>query len=181
MQDWFWQLTAGLGPDWQFTASFTPASAAALAALVRKQRLPGFTYHQVVNGPCTRHQHTSTYDLYVDTANAAGLWDNLTLTSRQPRNLWVYHTIEICGADLTLERGYGGYPGAHGATETGLIVRLARAHAVTMTAWEIGYGGQGYPHGHAAAGTSAPELLAYLQVEEQQRTRARRTARIGPT
>ena len=69
----------------------------------------------------------------------------------------------MCGPDLTIERGYGGYPGAHGTTETELIVMLARAPELILTTWEIGYSGDGYSGGQVAAGANAAELLIYLE------------------
>jgi len=71
--------------------------------------------------------------------------------------------IEVCGADLTLERGYGGYPAEHGPAETALIRNLARRPDLTLGAWAVGYGGQGYPPGQVAAGSGCAQLLAYLQ------------------
>lgn len=161
-RDWFWQLQAdGHGPDWFFFATFAPAGAERLSRLVREHPLPAFAQYRATNRLCRRHHHTSTFDLYVDQANYAGLVANLT--GEQGRNIWIYHTIEVCGADITIERGYGGYPGAHGAAETGLIATLARSSELALTAWQVGYGGEGYTGGSVASGASAAELLAYVQ------------------
>ncbi|HYF63594.1 MAG TPA: hypothetical protein VD886_12320 [Herpetosiphonaceae bacterium] len=46
-------------------------------------------------------------------------------SATQP-NIWIYHTITIRRADLTVERG-GGYPNERGKRETGLILALAAA------------------------------------------------------
>jgi hypothetical protein len=62
-----------------------------------------------------------------------------------------------------LERGYGGYPEVHGATETSLLATLAAAPELTLVDWSVAYGGDGYSSGQLASGTSAPELLAYLR------------------
>lgn len=161
-RDWFSQIQAAAqGPDWYFFATFTPADAERLADHVRQHPLPGFAPYRVNEGPCVRHRHRSTYDLYVDQGNYPRLVANFEGDS--PQNIWTYHLIEICGHDLTIARGYGGYPGSHGATETTLILALARTPDLTLTDWKIGYAGEGYPTGHVATGTTAAELLAYLQ------------------
>src|SRR3954471_19414271 len=107
LHDWYWQLQAAAqGPDWSFSATFAPANAEHLTVLIRQYGFPGFAYSQVIDGRCLRHHHTSTYDLYIDQRNYATLAANLAGDQRQ--NIWVYHTIEVCGSDLTIERGYGG-------------------------------------------------------------------------
>lgn len=160
-RDWFWQLqAAGQGPDWRFSASFAPADAARLAAHVRYHALPGFAHYRVDDGFCARHGHRSSYDMYIDEGNYAQLVANFA--GDQAQNVWIYHTIEVCGHDLTIERGYGGYPGSHGLTETALITTLAQATDLTLLDWAISYRGEGYAAEHVASGTSAAELLTYL-------------------
>jgi hypothetical protein len=162
VRDWFWQLQAsGQGPDWFLVASFAADDAGLLAALVAQQPLPGFARYQVRDGLCARHNHRSDHDVYIDQTNYAALVANLA--GSRPQNIWVYHTIEVCGADLSLERGYGGYPDTHGASETALIRYLARRPELTLGQWTIGYGGQGYPPGQVAAGSGGAQLLAYLE------------------
>lgn len=161
LHDWFWQLEAeARGPDWFFAASFAPECAGRLAQMVGQRPPLGFARIQVAGGQCPLHGHTSSYDVYVDQRNYAGLAANVA--GEAARNIWIYHTIELCGADLRVERGYGGYPGEHAAAETELIIRLAQDPALTLQAWQVGYGGQGYPPGLVASGNSAAELLAYL-------------------
>ena len=161
MREWFWQLqAAGQGPDWYFVAGFAPAGAERLAAHVRGYRLPDFDHYRVVDGLCTRHQHHATSDLYADRASYPRLVANLA--GGRPQNIWIYHAIEVCGPSLTIERGYGGYPGLHGAAETGLIVALASLPEITLVDWQVSYGGEGYAPGQAMAGASGAELLAYL-------------------
>ncbi len=171
LKDWFWQLEAAhQGPDWFFAASFAPECAGQLERLVGEQPPPGFAHLRVANGPCQLHGHITSYDVYVDERNYATLAANYA--GQATRNIWIYHTVELCGADLRVERGYGGYPGAHAAAETELIARLARDPALTLLSWQVGYGGQGYPPGLAASGNSAAALLAYLGRERG--THARR-------
>ena len=125
-RDWFWQLQAsGQGPDWFFYASFAADDAGLLAALVAQQPLPGFARHQAMDGLCARHGHRSAHDVYIDQHNAAALAANLA--GVRPQNIWIYHTIEVCGADLTLERGYGGqgYPPGQVAAGSGVAELLA--------------------------------------------------------
>lgn len=160
-RDWFWELQAARqGPDWYFFASFNPADAAPLAARVRLFPWVGFVY-QPAAGLCARHRQHSAYELYIDQNNAGQLAANRQ--GDQPRNLWVYHAVEVCGSDLTLTRGYGGYPDSHGAAETELLAALAQAPDLTLSAWQVGYAGDGYPAGQVAAGATAAELLAYLR------------------
>jgi hypothetical protein len=160
VRDWFWQIQAsGQGPDWFLVASFAADDAGRLAALVAQQPLPGFARYQARAG--ARQGHRSDHDIYIDQVNYAVLAANLE--GGRPQNIWVYHMIEVCGADLTLERGYGGYPDAHGTTETDLIRTLARQAELTLGEWSVGYGGQGYPSGQVAAGSGAARLLAYLE------------------
>jgi hypothetical protein len=165
LRDWFWQLaTAGQGPDWFFGATFAPADATSLALRVHHQRLPGFVYQRIADGPCRIHTQPHAYDLYADAHNAAALANNIA--GQEASNIWVYHVIEVCGPQLAIERGYGGYPDSHGATETNLLRALAQAPELTLVSWEVGYGGQGYPAGQIAAGATAAELLAYLEIDE---------------
>lgn len=161
-RNWFWQLQAAQhGPDWFFSATFAPTDATQLAARIRQHPLAGLRHYRVTNGPCRQHQHTSTYDLYADQANYAALKANFE--SDTPQNIWIYHAIEVCGSDLRIERGYGGYPDLYDVTETDLIVMLAHATDLTLLKWDVGYSGDGYPTGSVATGTTAIELLAYLQ------------------
>ena len=160
--DWFWQLeAAGHGPDWFFFATFTPSTTDGVAVVIRQHPLPGFAYYHVSNGPCSRHHHHSTYDLYVDQHN----YDQLvqSFAGRQIQNRWIYHTIAVCGNDVTLERGYGGYPGMHGPAETSLIETLAAARELTLVDWKVAYGGDGYTQRQLTSGATATELLAYLR------------------
>jgi hypothetical protein len=165
LRDWFWQLAAASqGPDWLFAAAFAPDDATRLAELARRHELPGFAYQRIADRPCRVHPQPHAYDLYVDAGNAAALTKNIA--GSESRNIWVYHTIEVCGPQITIERGYGGYPDAHGATETGLIGTLAQAPELTLVRWEVGYGGQGYPSGQVASGATAAELLGYLRSDD---------------
>jgi hypothetical protein len=162
LRDWYWQLAdAGKGPDWSLSLSVAPDGFRRLAALVRQHPLPGFSYHAVAGHPCRQHRHDADYDLYVDARNAESLMANITGGAQ--RNVWVYHAIEVCGADLLVERGYGGYPDAHGAAETGLIAMLAQDPDLALVAWRVSYGGEGYEGGDVATGDSAAGLLDYLR------------------
>lgn len=162
LRDWFWQLAAAAqGPDWLFTATFAPADTTRLALSVRQHPPPGFVYHRVASSACHLHPQPHAYDCYVDAHNADALIANLA--GQPARNLWVYHTIEVCGPHVSIERGYGGYPGAHGPAETSVIWMLAQAPDLSLATWEIAYGGQGYQGGQLAQGTSATSLCAYLK------------------
>jgi hypothetical protein len=162
IHDWFWQLqAAGQGSDWFFVASFVEDDADCLTEYIKRQSLPDFTYYRVNNGPCRRHQHTATYDLYIDQGNYSRLLANFQ--NERPQNIWLYHAIEVCGHDLTITRGYGGYPGLYGATETALIMALAKNPELVLQNWSVGYGGEGYAGGSVATGTTAAGLIAYLR------------------
>jgi len=72
--------------------------------------------------------------------------------------------IECCGNDLTIERGYGGYPGGPAdQAETDLLVALARAATLTLVQWQVVAGGDGFASEGVAQGTDSAALLAYLK------------------
>ena len=155
-RDWFWQLaTAGQGPDFLCFVEFAPADAARLAALVHAQPLPGFGYQRLSAAPCLSHGQRHSHDHYGDAPLA-------TAADDPPHNRWIYHAIEVCGHALTIARGYGGYPGAHGQTETALLLRLAQEPGLTLGTWRVAYGGDGYAGGTLAGSTGGAALAAYL-------------------
>ncbi len=160
---WFWQLQADkLGPDWFFFAQFAPADAAALSAAVRRHAPPSFVYSQLRDDICRSHRQPHSYELYSDPHSAPQLQANLAGTT--PSNIWIYHLIECCGSDLTIERGYGGYPGgAADQEETDLLIALARAPELTLLQWQVVAGGDGFASESVAQGTDGATLLAYLK------------------
>ena len=100
------------------------------------------------------------YDLYVDTPHYQACIDQLE--GRQERNVYVYHSIQVCQHDFQLVRGYGGYPDQHGSTETQSIRALAQTPKIIMTEWSILYGGSMYSYDTLISGATAAALLAYL-------------------
>jgi hypothetical protein len=164
---WFHELLAsGKGPDWVFNAAFTPGSSSLLAETVREHAPIGFTYYRATQRPCPIHWNSKScdYDLYIDTPHYQACIDQLE--GRQERNLYVYHSIQVCQHDYQLVRGYGGDPDQHGSAETRLIRALTQTPNLAMTGWNILYGGVTYPYDTLISGTTSTELLAYLDATE---------------
>jgi hypothetical protein len=158
---WFRELVAGgKGPDWMFNAAFAPGSSSGLAATVRAHAPIGFTYYQATQRPCSLHFKVCDYDLYVDTPHYQACVDQLE--GRYSGNVYVYHTIQICGHEVQLVRGYGGGPDQHGDAETQVIRAIAQAPDVIITEWSIVYGGMTYPYERLIGGATAAGLLEYL-------------------
>jgi len=159
---WFWQLQAkNLGPDWFFFAQFAPADAAALSAAVRRHAPPSYSYSRLRDDVCRSHRQPHSYERYSDPHSAPRLQANLA--GANPSNIWIYHFIECCGSDLTIERGYGGYIGGTAdQAETDLLVALARAAELTLVQWQVVAGGDGFASESVAQGADSTELLAYL-------------------
>src|SRR5215212_5964826 len=138
---WFHELLAGgKGPDWIFNAAFAPGSDS-LAEVVREHAPSGFTYYRATQRPCPIHFDLKScdYDLYVDTDHYQACIDQLEAGSNE--NIYIYHTIQVCGHDYQLVRGYGGDPDQHGSAETQSIRALIHAPELVMIAWSIVYGG----------------------------------------
>ena len=158
---WFRELLAGgKGPDWVFNAAFAPGSSSALAATVRDHAPLGFTDYRATQRPCPIHGKLCDYVLYVDTPHYQACIDQLE--GRHDRNIYVYHTIQVCRHEYQLVRGYGGAPDQHGSAETQSIRALAHTPDLVMTAWSIVYGGVTYPYETLVSGTTSAALLAYL-------------------
>lgn len=149
---WYRHLdAAGQGPDWRISATFTEPEV--LAALVRAHAPAEFVREAAdQTGGAEQPAAVSYLDAHSHASVAAA----------PHQNRWVYHSIAVRGGSLTVERGYGGYPGQHGEAETELLVALARHPRLTLVAWAIAYGGDGYPLVEAAGGRDAASLLAYL-------------------
>jgi hypothetical protein len=163
---WFRELLAGgKGPDWIFNATFAPGSSS-LAEVVRFDAPIGFTYYRAKQRPCPIHFDLKLcdYDLYVDTAHYQACIDQLE--GRQSQNIYIYHSIQVCGHDYQLARGYGGDPEQHGSAETRSIRALAHTPNMIMTAWSIVYGGVTYPYETLVSGATSAGLLDYLDAKE---------------
>ncbi|KPV51587.1 hypothetical protein SE17_20350 [Kouleothrix aurantiaca] len=159
--NWFRELEAtGKGPDWFFNAAFAPGSAAGLAAAFRALAPQGFTRYEAHRQHCPIHQQKYDYVMYIDSQQHAAIVRNIEGDSGQ--NVYIFHTIQACQNDLQIMRGYGGYPGQHGAEETRVIRALAQAPDLALEHWNIGYGGMGYPFEILAQGSGATTLLRYL-------------------
>jgi hypothetical protein len=165
---WFRELLAGgKGPDWMFNAAFAPGSSSALAATVRKHAPGGFSYYRAMQRPCPIHVDLKAcdYDLYVDPPHYHACIDQLE--GRSGTNVYIYHTIQVCGHDYQLVRGYGGDPNQHGSAETQSLRALANTPNVLMTAWNIVYGGVTYPYETLISGATSAALLVYLDGEDE--------------
>lgn len=160
-QHWYHDLSAaGKGPDWILNAWFAGGDGARLSAAVRALAPAGFTHYRAAQAPCPIHAGTCDYDLYADDAQYAAI---VAQCEGSPAgNVYVYHTMQACQDAFQLVRGYGGYPGQHGAEETRCLRALAQDPGLTMVGWSVVYGGMGYPHEQRAGGATAAELLRYL-------------------
>jgi hypothetical protein len=164
---WFRELLAGgKGPDWVFNASFAPGTSSYLTETLHDHAPIGFTYYRATQRPCPIHFHLKScdYDLYVDTPHYQACIDQLE--GRQERNLYVYHTIQVCQHEYQLVRGYGGDPDQHGSTETRSIRALAQTPSLVITRWNIIYGGGTYSYETLIGGATSTALLAYLDAKE---------------
>ncbi|MBW4621626.1 MAG: hypothetical protein KME17_19970 [Cyanosarcina radialis HA8281-LM2] len=160
VRNWFWEIEANqTGPDYLFFADFNPNQAQRLAELVRQHPLPGFKYYRAIDRLCELHHHKATYDLYIDEYCYESIVAQIE--GKKVGNVWIYDLITVCGADLKIQRGYGG-GSLGGDVETDLIVKLLQAEDLAIAKWEIIYGGVGYDYKDMATGTSAVELLDYL-------------------
>lgn len=164
-RSWFWEIeSGGKGPDYYLFASFAPVNALQLAECVRQLTPAGYFHYHAVDLPCSRHRHTTDYDLYIDEQNYDKVIANIE--ERSNENNWVYHTIEVCDHDLTFTRGYGGYPDKLGDVETDLLIMLYKEPKLRLVQWSIVYGGLGYKSDKVAGGRSAADLYAYLTEAE---------------
>ena len=164
---WFRELlVSGKGPDWVFNAAFAPGSSSSLAEVVHERAPIGFTYYRATQRPCPIHWNSKLcdYDLYVDTPHYQACINQLE--GREERNIYLYHSIQVCQHEYQLVRGYGGDPDQHGSAETGSIRALAETPNLVMTAWSIIYGGVAYPYETLVSGATATALLAYLDAKE---------------
>lgn len=163
---WFHELLAdGKGPDWVSNAAFTPESSA-LADVVRQHAPLDFAYYRATQRPCPIHWNSRScdYDLYVDTPHYQACIEQLE--GRQAGNIYVYHSLQVCGQEFQLVRGYGGDPEQHGDAETHAIRALAQAPNLAMTAWSIVYGGGTYSYKTLNSGATSAGLLAYLDADQ---------------
>lgn len=156
---WFRELeSAGKGPDWIFSASFAPENGQQLGELFRALLPHGFTSYRAQQRQCSIHSRSCDYDLYIDDHQAETI--TALLEDRLQQNVYIFHTIQLCGNELQLVRGYGGYPGQHGDEETRCIHTLAQVP--TLTDWSISYGGDAYPFETWRQGMGSTELLKFL-------------------
>ena len=149
VKPWCWQLAAnGSGPDWLLLAHVTPDSVAALAQALANTTLDG--YSQCADTPYT----------LMDSTNAVTYLGNLT--GNEPRNIWVYNLVEIQGDLIKIENGYGGRGDVNNQVETDFLLHLFALPNITLQAWQVLAGGEGYDYVVSAAGTDAGSFMAYL-------------------
>ena len=147
------------GPDFIFQAAFLPTNA--LADAVRSFDFQHFSHYALQDHYCRQHGQTCSYDIYVDRQNAERLIGNLE--GRHNENIWVYHSIEVCGGSLSIERGYGGYGDPFAAEERALLRWLNEQPQLALQSWQILTGGDGYAYTERAAGSSSAKLLDYFK------------------
>lgn len=172
-QDWFWEIQeCGQGPHYYFSATFAPSDAKRLAALVRQHPLSGFErchfVGKLINAPCGDCNTPGSYDLYVDQSNYAEVMSGI---QRDEPIVTVAHCvwqiIGVCDRNFGIESGYGGITGTENQTDTSLLVALAQSPELTLVDWRVVSGGDGYASVFFRTGTSAAELLAYLQMQPE--------------
>ena len=164
-QFWFSQLLAGgKGPDWVFNAAFAPDSSKLLAEAVRRHVPPGFTYYRATQRACPIHLQSCDYNMYIDTPHYQAIVDQLE--GRQERNIYIYHSIQVCQHEYQIVHGYGGDADQHGEPETRMIRALAHTPGLAMTGWSILYGGVTYPYDTLISRATSAALLAYLDAGE---------------
>ena len=146
------------GPDFIFQAAFLPTNA--LADAVRSFDFQHFSHYALQDQYCRQHSQTCSYDIYVDRQNAERLIGNIE--GRHTVNIWVYHSIEVCGESLSIERGYGGYGDPFASEERALLRWLIDQPQLELQTWQALTGGDGYAYTELARGSSAAELLDYL-------------------
>lgn len=149
VKPWCWQLAAhGNGPDWLLLAHVTPDSVVALAQVLARTTLDGYS-----------QRDDSIYTL-MDSTNADAYLGNLT--GKDPRNIWVYNLVEIQGDLIKIESGYGGRGSVNSQVETDFLLHLFALPNITLQAWQVLAGGEGYDYVVSAAGTDAGSFMAYL-------------------
>lgn len=160
-QLWYHELSAaGKGPDWIFNATFAGQSGEHLVPFVRALGPAGFIYYRATQAPCPIHGGRCDYDLYANSHQYESIVAQCE--GRPAGNVYIYHTMQACRDTFQLVRGYGGYPGQHGAEETRCLRALAQAPELPLSGWSVAYGGMGYSYEQLASGASAAELLRYL-------------------
>lgn len=159
---WFGQLSLlGRGPDWFCDLRFVPAASAALLRFVRDFALHGFSPDDAPPAVCPIHGGTQcSFASYSDVESARVLVANRA--NHTPANIYIYHSITVCGSTLRIERGYGGHSPACSVTETLLLRALAQHPDLALTSWAIWGGGQGYQAQPGGEGSTATDLLRYL-------------------
>jgi hypothetical protein len=156
MRDWFWEIEEGRhGPDTFFFMAFEPDDAPLLLRLVPQHIGADF---QLV--PCEiEAQRSVPHSLcYTDERTHQKLVEQVEAGQR--KNIWIYSEIRVQESQLEIEAGFCGMKMA---SETALIVALARSPELSLRRWSVRYGGQGYGSGALAEGEDAASLLKYLQ------------------
>lgn len=164
---WFGQLAfLGRGPDYFCDLAFAPSDGERVYMVTRHFDLPGYRHYGPLTGACPLHSRDDcTFDMYIDSNSYDKIVANIE--QRAATNVWMYNSITVCGPALQLERGYGGrFHDGCAAAETLLVRALARHPNLTLTAWAIWAGGQGYYRQELGAGDTTDDLLHYLDTAQ---------------
>lgn len=131
--------------------------------LVGALDMTGFVRTEITGQPMfsevRRELACDGFDLYADAHNHAALLANLL--GKGDTNLWTCETVLVGGHRVWIEHGYGTTSPLTLGAEMRLLEHVV-AHPAGLVSWSVEYGGQGYPHGIAIAGSSAAELASAL-------------------
>ena len=156
---WCWQM-AQSGPDWIFTATVAPESAAALDQIATATTLPGYTACTIDAEYCQIHQQVCQYHTCIDTSNVEAYTS--AITSEETPNIWVYNRVRIHRGSVEIDCGYGGRGYRYNQIETSFLLRVFSALQISLASWNILAGGQGYATSVLQAGTGLGSLSLYL-------------------
>jgi hypothetical protein len=161
MKPWCWQAAQDAkGPDWLLLAKATPSSEQALAQAAAAASIDGYTAFANSAEYCPTHQQTCSFHTFIDTTNAEAYQANLS--AKEPRNIWIYNLIQIHRDQVMLEAGYGGRGETYNQAETEFLLRLFNTPGITLEAWQVFAGGNGYDHNLIQEGAGVDSFLAYL-------------------
>lgn len=159
MRSWFWEIEAqGQGPDCIFTARFNQSEAELLMTIVQ-QNLPSSYLANTELFRVSRPRNCAIYASYLDRHTHSRFAEMAAMGQRD--NIYYGGEIQICDHTISIENSLsvGLYD------ETGLLIAIAQTAGLTMSEWSVAY--SGYSWGKVARGSSAIELLAYLQDSDE--------------
>lgn len=157
LRPWSWAVSeAGAGPDHAAWLTFEELRSGALDDAVTESELTGFVAH--------RHADRDGRPMltFIDRFHSPAFRRNLS--GRGATNIWGYSSIQVRGAELLIENGYGSGFDHELDVQTWLIVRLATSTPeLRLASWEIGGSDTGIRTRRLRSGEDAGSLLDYLR------------------